>query len=808
MREIAGGTLPVGSTVALHQVDMSKKIYIRTRLLSYHWSPPVVLHHPLLHDGHRRYGHMFSSENDPVRVESFLRMHKVVAAGWQGGVGGRIPTENGTDDDPDNQESSWHQEHSCSEEENSPPLPAPPPSCATSPENYANISDDGFLDIMMKREGRNVKVLTDLWVMNNTALPLQFRSNRHHHHHPSSSSSSVPQDKKKKKKKEGVVKHRLADRWSPSQKRSTPKDAKGPPHETGEEGVRDRDGKVREVEQETASDGVGDDRNPLKRQPMSVQGSLESKLERRMSLADLMNRNIMPKTVVAVVDESQCSGEGAVSNSLKDRSGRGLQSKVPFEKVPFEKLFVLRLQSAANVKKRFVQNCKVVRVLVSLPTDRHRFVRIFARENTVIHDLLPKICEHLHVRSHELNVHDYEFFLHHNNCLEKVTSHLTLSSLLDDAKSRLQLSKTQLVLFFQIRSVFEGNVGANMGGTSARSGEFCHHAQGSILMMGMRRTNSLMGSQTNLQLSVKTLNCNWSPPFSVPFGTSAMQTPPSVVVFQEAQRKISACRESESITEPGGRDSSSEIGHVTQNTYEIGIQFRPGEGIFRDTLILSLAPRFILVNKLKRGFFFRQLGLESLRYLEAGKHCPFHWRKEAARSSNHSSWLRGANHGQAKKFPRALQLMFGEPFMYEDNNKSVQSTACGERWNWSGAISLDTVGDTAVKMRRAGMSNVFSIIRVKFEQVQASLMVIVEANEKRWPPYIIENVTPYHLLYRQTNEAPTTIMGFNLGEALDEASPFHAGKDGTNHMHDEKEVLEHVLFVLHTELNMIHTDLS
>ncbi len=93
-------------------------------------------------------------------------------------------------------------------------------------------------------------------------------------------------------------------------------------------------------------------------------------------------------------------------------------------------------------------------------------------------------------------------------------------------------------------------------------------------------------------------------------------------------------------------------------------------------------------------------------------------------------------------------------------------------------------------MRRAGMSNVFCILRVKFEPVQASIMVIIEANEKRWPPYVIENFTPYRLLYRQTNEAPTTIMGFNLGEALDEACTFHSGKDGTtNHnMHDEKEV--------------------
>ncbi|CAN0082362.1 unnamed protein product, partial [Laminaria digitata] len=40
--------------------------------------------------------------------------------------------------------------------------------------------------------------------------------------------------------------------------------------------------------------------------------------------------------------------------------------------------------------------------------------------------------------------------------------------------------------------------------------------------------------------------------------------------------------------------------------YDIGIQVGPGEGDFRRTMVLTLVPRYILINALPRSLEFTQ----------------------------------------------------------------------------------------------------------------------------------------------------------------------------------------------------------
>jgi hypothetical protein len=682
MREVAGGTLPVGNILRLHQLDMNAKLYLRTRLASFDWSPEFLIHSPSVHT------------HDRVFLESFLRMQKT-AEGRQQHQNDEIPS--GPEDGS--------------------------PVVATLSE-----SENPFLDIVVKREGRQVKIYADLWVVNNTDLPFQF--GLHNQFFPSSLSSTQKQ--------------RQTRRWSPMKLRQ-PIDDVAASKESGpiEEALA---GDINSYEKDEMAVG----REARKKRcvsnfeaVVSSRGSLIGKLERRMSLSNLRQRNIIP---------TEIEGKGAKSEA---------------NKLKLEELLSGKLRSKIDRWRTRISAKKKVKVLLSLPTDRHRFIHVEGATDTVVHDLLLKLGGHLgHAKNHDLRVQDYTFWkgclpIQHfgdsSSCrLEKISTHQTLSRLLEDDERLCR--QEDPILFFQIRSVLEdsfdlpspgANAAAIVSPIPSDAKYLDRGTEQSLLMMGVKG-KTVMGSKSTSQLSMKVAGCNWAPRFTVPSSTSSMQTPPSAVLFQESKATTSC------------HATGSEAGQVAvHNIFEVGIQFRPAEGIFRNTLILSLSPRYILVNKLNRGIFFRQQNVTSFRHLEAMKHCPFHWCTEVA--------VPKAPRRGIKNFPHTLQFKFGEHFMQENN----QSTTC-ESWNWSGAVFVDTVGDAAVKMRRAGISNVHCLIRVKVEQVESSLMIIIEPESDRFPPYMIENFTPFLLKYRQTNVAPSTIMGFNLGETLEEAHLTHS----------------------------------
>lgn len=161
--------------------------------------------------------------------------------------------------------------------------------------------------------------------------------------------------------------------------------------------------------------------------------------------------------------------------------------------------------------------------------------------------------------------------------------------------------------------------------------------------------------------------------------------------------------------------------------YDIGIQVGPGEGDFRRTMVLTLLPRYVLVNALPRALQFTQAACRGRweGVLPPGARQAFHWPFAKSR--------------------RALNVRF-----------LSSDPAVGDEWIWSGDLKLDTVGEVALKLRAAtggagaggGLGKEY-IARVKLALVGASVTVVFERQDLRWPPYRVDNLTSFGIRYRQ-----------------------------------------------------------
>ncbi|CBN77552.1 conserved unknown protein [Ectocarpus siliculosus] len=158
--------------------------------------------------------------------------------------------------------------------------------------------------------------------------------------------------------------------------------------------------------------------------------------------------------------------------------------------------------------------------------------------------------------------------------------------------------------------------------------------------------------------------------------------------------------------------------------YDIGIQVGPGEGDFRRTMVLTLLPRYVLINALPRTLEFTQAS------------CGGRWRGVLPPGA------RRAFHWPFAKDRRALNVRF----LSESDND--------DEWIWSGDLKLDTVGEVAVKLRAAtsgggdGPGKEY-ITRVKLALVGASVTAVFERQDLRWPPYRVDNLTSLGIRYRQ-----------------------------------------------------------
>ncbi|KAI9867788.1 MAG: hypothetical protein M1813_007610 [Trichoglossum hirsutum] len=156
-----------------------------------------------------------------------------------------------------------------------------------------------------------------------------------------------------------------------------------------------------------------------------------------------------------------------------------------------------------------------------------------------------------------------------------------------------------------------------------------------------------------------------------------------------------------------------------QTEIHIGITIQEGEGKYKMTKVVTLAPRFILKNKLNEDISVREPESPNIMTLRPGQLLPLHFLRQAAQ--------------------KRLCLCF--PGM---NNQ------------WSSPFNISDLGSVHVKLTKAGHRQRLVRVEILIEQATIFLHLSIETNN--WP-FSIRNESDTEFLFYQTN--PNTDNGEN-----------------------------------------------
>ncbi|KAH0564849.1 hypothetical protein GP486_001757 [Trichoglossum hirsutum] len=156
-----------------------------------------------------------------------------------------------------------------------------------------------------------------------------------------------------------------------------------------------------------------------------------------------------------------------------------------------------------------------------------------------------------------------------------------------------------------------------------------------------------------------------------------------------------------------------------QKEIHIGITIQEGEGKYKMTKVVTLAPRFILKNKLNEEISVREPESSNIMTLRPGQLLPLHFLRQAAQ--------------------KRLCLCF--PGM---NNQ------------WSSPFNISDLGSVHVKLTKAGQRQRLIRVEILIEQATIFLHLSIETNN--WP-FSIRNESDTEFIFYQTN--PNTNDGEN-----------------------------------------------
>ncbi|KAF4143563.1 PH domain-containing protein [Phytophthora infestans] len=158
------------------------------------------------------------------------------------------------------------------------------------------------------------------------------------------------------------------------------------------------------------------------------------------------------------------------------------------------------------------------------------------------------------------------------------------------------------------------------------------------------------------------------------------------------------------------QDPESELRKGTQ---EVALWSCYGSGRFSETIMATVVPRYILINKTEETIKYRQFGAPQTFRLAANDLVPFHW-------------------------PSA-------------SREKLLEVSLLHKYSWSGSFRINSLGTTYLKLRdRNDLSRIY-ILQCQIELVGGSVALIFREESKRFPPYRIDNMTSYRIRYKQTN---------------------------------------------------------
>ncbi|KAK1948559.1 putative vacuolar protein sorting-associated protein 13C [Phytophthora citrophthora] len=158
------------------------------------------------------------------------------------------------------------------------------------------------------------------------------------------------------------------------------------------------------------------------------------------------------------------------------------------------------------------------------------------------------------------------------------------------------------------------------------------------------------------------------------------------------------------------QDQESELRKGSQ---EVALWSCYGSGRFSETIMATVVPRYILINKTEETIKYRQFDAPQTFRLAPNDLVPFHW-------------------------PSA-------------SREKLLEVSVLHKYSWSGSFRINSLGTTYLKLRDRDDSSRIYILQCQIELVGGSVALIFREESKRFPPYRIDNMTSFRIRYKQTN---------------------------------------------------------
>ncbi|KAI9907362.1 hypothetical protein PsorP6_004651 [Peronosclerospora sorghi] len=158
------------------------------------------------------------------------------------------------------------------------------------------------------------------------------------------------------------------------------------------------------------------------------------------------------------------------------------------------------------------------------------------------------------------------------------------------------------------------------------------------------------------------------------------------------------------------QDQESDLRRGSQ---EVALWSCYGSGRFSDTIMATVVPRYVLINKTEETIKYRQFGVPRTLQLAANELTPFHW-------------------------PSA-------------NREKLLEVTLLRKYGWSASFRISSLGTTHLKLRDRNDPSRIYILQCQIELVGGTVALIFRSESKRFPPYRIDNMTSFRICYKQTN---------------------------------------------------------
>ncbi|KAH7083305.1 hypothetical protein BKA63DRAFT_599328 [Paraphoma chrysanthemicola] len=149
----------------------------------------------------------------------------------------------------------------------------------------------------------------------------------------------------------------------------------------------------------------------------------------------------------------------------------------------------------------------------------------------------------------------------------------------------------------------------------------------------------------------------------------------------------------------------------SRSEMQLGVSIAEGEGKYNLTKVVSIAPRFIIKNKIKEEILIREPGQSDWMTLKDNELLPLRWLRQGG---------------------------------------SPQLSLCypGVNNQWSSPFHISNVGNVHVKLSKAGQRQ--KLVRVDILMEQATIFCHISVETKHWP-FSFKNMSDQEFLYWQAN---------------------------------------------------------